>query len=72
MGQMVSDARWKALFSADSSSYKFENLGFSMMVARLSRRYKKEPSSLEQCIREAESFCQKYGRILSEELSKIA
>ncbi len=70
MNNKLEDSKWKMLFSGEHNC-KFDNLGFSMMVGRLSRRFKKNPNELTACIEEANSFCNKYGAILGNDLAKV-
>lgn len=66
----VTDVQWKALFAGEMI-VQFDNLGLSMMVMRLQRNYKKDPGTLEQCIQEANSFCEKYENLVKNDLAKI-
>ncbi len=70
MSKQVDDAKWETLFKG-KNSYKFENFGFSMMIGRLSRRLKKNPDALKDCINQANSFCRKYESILKNDLAQL-
>lgn len=70
MKEYLNDSKWEELFRG-KSIYKFENLGFSMMISRLSRQFRKQPKSLSSCINEANSFCDKYNDILKNDLAKL-
>ncbi len=71
MRTFCSDAKWKTVFNGENG-YKFENFGFSMMIGRLSRKFKKDSATLETCINEANMFCEKYESILKSDLAKLA
>ncbi len=70
MDKSLDDSKWKMLFSGEHG-YKFSNFGFSMMIGRLSRKFKKDPSTLAACIEEANSFCSKYEAILGNDLAQV-
>lgn len=70
MDKQLDDLKWKAIFNGEHS-YKFDNFGFSMMVGRLSRKFKKDPTALGSCIEEANSFCNRYASILGNDLKKL-
>ncbi len=70
MSSFCDDAKWQSIFKGETV-YRFESLAFSMMVGRLSRKFKKNPETLGDCIREANYFCDKYRGILRNDLAKL-
>ncbi|PID26741.1 MAG: hypothetical protein CR982_08870 [Candidatus Cloacimonadota bacterium] len=70
MSAKLNDSKWKSIFSGNNN-FKLENFSFSMMIGRLSRKFKKDPSLLKECIEEANSFCSKYESILGNDLAKL-
>ncbi len=70
MNKKLDDSKWELVFSGKRSC-KFDNFGFSMMVGRLSRKFRKSPNTLASCIEEANSFCDKYGPILESDLERL-
>ncbi len=70
MKKYCSDSKWELVFSG-KEKYRFETFSFSMMIGRLSRIYKKNSDSLDNCISQANSFCDRYEIILENDLKKI-
>ncbi len=70
MDNTLDESKWQTIFK-EAQNYKFDNFGFSMMIGRLSRKFKKDPSTLKVCVEEANSFCNKYGNILKNDLAKL-
>ncbi len=66
----IHDEKWQSIFEG-KVSYKFDNLGLSMTIGRLSRKYRKNKNNLKSCIKEANSFCYRYEPLLKNDLKKL-
>lgn len=56
-----------------TSPCSFSQLGFSMMITRMTERYSKDsnPKTLQQCTDEANRFLEKYRAIMQKDYEKI-
>ncbi len=70
MGASLVESDWKKVFGGEKK-YTFKNCSFSMLIGRLSRNFRKDPSTLAASIQEANTFCEKYAGILQEDLATI-
>jgi uncharacterized protein YutD len=57
-----------------SGSYKFTQLGFSMLLTRLKGMYHKDssPATVQKCVSEINAFLQKYPEIMASDFAIIA